>query len=234
MNLPKLTAAASSSRDRLSRCQLCATIDRSWADFTGYRMAFTASGIKMKAVLVGSLLCSLSSLVEAQLPPPEVWLQADVATSRLEPGRFPGIPESVKSELRSLGCTIPQVFTGGRPHNVIRGNFQRRNQIDWAVLCSRDRTSSILVFWGGDVRAVSEFGARPDADFLQVVAPGRIGFSRAISVVSPGDLRKHHERRGGPEPLPLTHAGIEDAFVEKASVVWYWHHGKWFQLAGAD
>jgi hypothetical protein len=28
--------------------------------------------------------------------------------------------------------------------------------------------------------------------------------------------------------------GIEDAFMEKASVVWYWHEGKWLQLAGAN
>jgi len=27
---------------------------------------------------------------------------------------------------------------------------------------------------------------------------------------------------------------IEDAFLEKASVVWFWNRGRWHQLAGAN
>jgi hypothetical protein len=86
----------------------------------------------------------------------------------------------------------------------------------------------------GFAKAVSQLAARPDADFLQVVAPGEIGFSRAIAVASPDFIREHHERYGGTTPPPLIHAGINDAFVEKASVVWYRHQGKWLQLTGAD
>ncbi len=188
----------------------------------------------MKAVLLIWILWSFSSLVEGQVPPPDAWVRADVATLRLDPSHFVQVPESLKSELRRRGCSVPQVYSGGRPHNVIRGNFTSGNQVDWAVLCSRDRTSSILVFRGGNANAVSRIAAKPDADFLQVVAPGQIGFSRAIGVASPEYIREHHQRYGGPKPPPLTHAGINDAFVEKASVVWYWHQGKWLQLTGAD
>jgi hypothetical protein len=32
----------------------------------------------------------------------------------------------------------------------------------------------------------------------------------------------------------VRHDGIDDAFVEKASAVWYLRQGKWVQLAGTD
>jgi hypothetical protein len=47
-------------------------------------------------------------------------------------------------------------------------------------------------------------------------------------------IRQHHEPFGGMKPPPLTHAGINDAFVGKASVVWYWPEGKWRELTGAN
>jgi hypothetical protein len=37
-----------------------------------------------------------------------------------------------------------------------------------------------------------------------------------------------------PRMLQVTHTGINDAFVEKASVVWYWHTGKWLQLTASN
>ncbi|PYR66590.1 MAG: hypothetical protein DMG20_12690 [Acidobacteria bacterium] len=39
---------------------------------------------------------------------------------------------------------------------------------------------------------------------------------------------------GGPKPPPIDHLGINDVFIEKASVVWYFYQGKWLQLQGAD
>jgi len=32
----------------------------------------------------------------------------------------------------------------------------------------------------------------------------------------------------------LDHDGINDTFVEHASVVWYWYGRRWLQLTGAD
>jgi hypothetical protein len=169
-----------------------------------------------------------------QLPAAEAWSRADAATHRLNPSAFPDLPERLVADLQRRGCTIPQVYTGGPPHNVIRGAFEGVAPVDWAVLCSRERVSTILVFPAGDPRWVSEIATRPDAEFLQLVAPGRIGFSRAISVASADSIRGRHHRDSGSKPPSLTHAGIDDAFVEKASVVWYWHQGKWLQLSGAD
>jgi hypothetical protein len=35
-------------------------------------------------------------------------------------------------------------------------------------------------------------------------------------------------------PVPLTHDGIEDYFIDKASVVRFRHDGKWLELVGMD
>lgn len=169
-----------------------------------------------------------------QSPSPEDWTRADQATVRLEPGAFPDLPLAVREELQRRGCTIPQAFTGGSPHNAVRGRFISSRETDWAVLCSRQRTSSILVFRAGSPTAVIELARRPDADFLQVTGPGSIGYSRAVGVASPQYIREHHEQYGGAQPPPIDHDGINDIFVEKASIVWYWHAGRWLQLTGAD
>src|SRR5258708_1797397 len=63
------------------------------------------------------------------------------------------------------------------------------------------------------------------ADFLQVVEANRIGFSRELGVASVEAIREHPAGYGGPQPPTLTHAGIDDMFVERGSVAWYWHRG---------
>ena len=173
-------------------------------------------------------------LWDVQLPSPERWAQADRATIRLDPAAFMDIPRSVLLGLQRRGCSVPQPFTGSSRQNVIRGSYYRPGQVDWAVLCSRARTSSILIFSKGGIGATEELARRPDADYLQTIGGDRIGFSRAISVASAAYIRQHHQRSGGTEPPSLTHVGIDDAFIEKGSVVWYWHRGKWLQLAGAN
>jgi hypothetical protein len=168
------------------------------------------------------------------LPTPEAWVQADLATVRLDPERFPSLPSRLRRELKRRGCTVPQTFTGGPPHGVLSGRFRSAKDVDWAVLCSRNRSSSILVFWGGSIDAVQELSPEPDAQYLQVIGPGAIGFSRSIGVAAPSSIRRQHQRFGGPTPPPRDHDGIEDVFVEKGSVVLYWHEGRWLKLTGSD
>ena len=188
----------------------------------------------MKAVVFTWIAWSLSTIVAGQLPPPDAWVRADVATVRLDPSTFTNVPAPVTAELQRRGCTVPQVFGGQQPHNVVRGSFRTPDRVDWAVLCSRQRRSSILIFWNGNPKLVSELATRSDADFLQVISPGEIGFSRGIAVASPDYIRRQAQRYGRPTPPRLTHDGIDDAFVEKASIVWYLDGGKWLQLQGAD
>ena len=163
------------------------------------------------------------------------WRVADAATTRLAPAAFPQLPGRVRRNLRARGCTIPQTFAATRPHNVISGEFAWRGQTDWTVLCSRHRVSSILVFWGGSTKSVAEIAKAADSDFLQVVGgDGEIGFSRSIGAVGRDYILTHYREYGGRKPPPIDHQGINDAFVEKASSVLYYHRGRWLKLQGAD
>jgi hypothetical protein len=165
---------------------------------------------------------------------PAAWAQADEVTVRLSPGAFPDVPSAVAAELVRRGCLIPQTYGDRRPHNLISGRFMSSASTDWAVLCSRNRTSSLLVFQAGSPDTVIELAETPDANWLQGIGAGAIGFSRAIGVASPAYILEHYQRYGGPTPPPLEHDGINDAFIEKASVVWYWYGGRWLELQGAD
>ena len=152
---------------------------------------------------------------------------------RVETG-FTGIPRWLTTELTRRHCSIPQSFGANRPHNIIRGFFNDGKVSDWAALCSREQVSTILVFWDEQARNVAELSSEPDADYLQVVLRGEIGFSRAIGVATPATIRRYHRAFGDGELPALSHSGIDDAFVGKGSVVWYWRGGKWLRLTGAD
>ena len=164
---------------------------------------------------------------------------------RLAPDAFDNLPVEIQNELTARGCTIPQTFYARYPQdskgvvqdNVIQGSFTQADQTDIAVLCSRKRASSILVFRGGAAAEVDELASEPDVHYLQGIVNGEIGFSRALGAASPEYIRSCYEAleaHGVPEPPPLDHEGIEDHFVGKASTIWFWEGGKWLRLAGAD
>ena len=162
------------------------------------------------------------------------WEAADRATKRLSPSVFVNLPRAIRTDLERRGCTIPQSVTATNPENVIKGRFTSPTQTDWAVLCSRSQTSSILVFRRGSVAAVVEIASEPDVNSLQVIGEGRIGYSRALGVADVSYIRDHYRRYGGPKPPPLNHDGINDIFIEKGSLVWYWDGARWRKLTGAD
>lgn len=183
------------------------------------------------------ICCCHAQTAEEQPITEEQWEQADLQTRRLPPTAFPELPGEIVRELVSRGCTIPQTFASSSPENIIRGEFAKPEQQDWAVLCSVNRVSSILIFWGGSTHDVAEVYTAPDKSELQGIGGGRIGYSRAISTVGKEYIESHYAayRDGGaPEPPPIDHEGINDAFIEKASTVHYFYQGKWLELAGAD
>lgn len=182
------------------------------------------------------------------------WTQAEREISYSPPTAFAQLPPKIQSALRSRGCRIPQTYMGSALHNVIRGQFARRGQTDWAILCSKERVSkvlqradngwashtlkenisSILIFWNQSERAPAEIGPAPDRNFLTPLANGKIGYSRAISPVGEGFIMTHFRAYGGPKPPPIDHDGIGDEFLEKGSVVHYFYRGRWLRLTGSD
>jgi hypothetical protein len=121
-----------------------------------------------------------------------------------------------------------------KPNNVVRGQFARPGQLDWAVLCSIKGVSTILVFWNGSEKDPAAIALMEDRNFLQGVTATEIGYSRGIGIADRDFIMRHYSAYGGPKPPPIDHQGIDDAFLEKASVTWYFHNGKWLQLTGSD
>ena len=182
-----------------------------------------------------ALICAAKAL-SGEAPSTSDQERADDGVVRLPPEAFDELPVTVKAELASRDCTIPQIQPTGSANerNVVRGEFTRSGQIDIAVLCSRKRVSTILVFRGGSTSDIAEIARSSDRIYLQDVGAGRIEFSRLLGVADADFIRERHAVYGGPQPPPLDHEGIADIFVEKASWVWYWYQGRWLELTGSD
>jgi hypothetical protein len=138
----------------------------------------------------------------------------------------------VVREIHRRGCMIPQTAYSEKPHYVIRGELAKPGQIDWAVLCSVKGVSMILVFWDGSEENPAEIAALEDRIFLQGVSPDKIAVFERNHACRKG---LHHAANtyGGPKPPPIDHQGIDDAFLEKASVVWYFLWREVFEFDGS-
>lgn len=191
-------------------------------------------GIRRTVFSIGLLALYLTARprVEAQVTRDD-WGRAEAAIVRLSPSAFADLPPQLRTALEHRGCTIPQPYdAGGQKKNVITGGFTSAAQTDWAVLCSREKRSAILVFRGGRSDHVDSLAEEPDSQYLQVVAGGReIGYSRLLAVAKPKVVRRRFTHRTLPA---VDHDGIENTFLGKASVVWYRSGGKWMQVSGAD
>jgi len=119
-------------------------------------------------------------------------------------------------------------------HNVIKGEFAKPGQTDWAVLCSINHASSILVFWNGSEIDPAQIANGKDDDSLQSWTDNKMVYSRAIDPVDKSYIMRHYKAYGGEKPPPIDHLGIDNEFVGKASVVLYFYQGKWLHLTGAD
>jgi hypothetical protein len=185
------------------------------------------------AIFVIGMLALLSS-AGGQLKR-EDFQRADKATVRLNPNEFPRLPMEVRTALEDRGCTIPQPYDSrGEKKNVIRGRFHSAGQADWAVLCSHEGLSKILVFYDGRPAQVDEIAQEADLQYLQVISGGQeIGYSRQLGVATPTIVRQRLARSTR-NSRSIEHDGVENIFLEKGSEVWYNFGKKWVQLAGAD
>ena len=186
-----------------------------------------------RLLLLGLVATALLEGAYAQ-EPEDKWDAARKQIRRLSPTAFSQLPRGIAHDLRSRGCQIPQTFASTKPHNIIRGQFVKGGQNDWAVLCSIREVSAILIFWNGSGEHVSEIAKQPDKDWLQGTGNDQIGYSRQITAVGKKYIMEHYKAFQKPRLFYIDHEGIDDAFLEKASVVHYYHRGKWLVLPGAD
>lgn len=156
---------------------------------------------------------------------------------RLPVDAVPDLPPAVAETLKRMGCTIPQAYwqpAPGVPNNVIRGRFYAAGRDSWAVVCSVEETVRLLVFRDEADRNPENLGGGLGRACMQTTGPESAGFSWAITVAGEAVIRRYH-REFGTSPLPpLDHDGIESHALGKASVIFYWHNGRWLRLPGAD
>lgn len=201
---------------------------------TAMKLAPTILRLSIVAVL--SLLATATASAQDTEAGTDRWTRAENAIVRLPPAAFTQMPDPLVTHLARIGCSIPQTYISEAPHNVIKGQFQHPDQIDWAVLCHRGGITRLLVFWQGAPDRWEELQRSDDHGWLQTIdGEGTIGYSHFIGTVGADYILEHYEHYGGTTPPePLDHEGINNAFTEKASTVFYWHDGRWLTLSGAD
>ena len=153
---------------------------------------------------------------------------------RLRPREFRQLPAAVRRNLDTRGCTIPQYPGKQAPHNVITGSFIAKGSRDWAVLCSVNGRSRILVYRNGAAGKVDSLAPLADSGFMQLNASGVREFSRKIEIATPKDIAARAKEYGVPKPPSLDHDGIDDGYMDKASTVLFYTRGKWRELPGAN
>ncbi len=194
--------------------------------------------LERKAILPQIDLHAIAEAQQAAQQSQREWAakaeEAATKIRRLPIDAFPELPAVVAKVLKEKNCTVPQPAVAGGPQNVIRGEFLAKGETGWAMLCSVSQSTSLLVFRNHLDTSPQVLNTNQDNGYLQGLGNDEIGYSRAIGPVSRDFIVSHYRAYGGPEPPPIDHHGIDDAFLEKASIVWYFHNGKWLQLAGAD
>jgi hypothetical protein len=153
---------------------------------------------------------------------------------RLGVEAFPELPGAVAGVLRARNCRVPQPSPDGTPRNVIRGEFFANGEAGWALLCSANNSTALLAFRNGRDTNPDTVATSQDRSYMQGPDGQEPAYSHQITAVGRDFIMRHYRAYGGPQPPPIDHQGIDDAFLEKASVTWYFHNGKWLRLQGAD
>jgi hypothetical protein len=194
-------------------------------------------------VMVGAALVALGSassgasntatLQGGQTGLPD-WDKANEAVRRLPPSAFRELPSFISSYLQRRGCTVPQHVAAQHASSVLSGSFTSPGQIDWAVLCSVRRVSTILVFRNGSTGPVAELARRDDRNSLSGQGDGTAAYDREIDVAAPGEIEAYKERYKTWSPTAkFDHDGIEDG-SEHGSSIFYWSGKYWYEFPGAD
>jgi hypothetical protein len=195
---------------------------------------------KHSVAFVALLVLAHPALRYAQEEPPptaEEWRRAARQIRWLPPSAFKDAPKWVVDDLAASGCTIPQPSPAGEPVNLIRGQFARRGEWDWAAVCSKGGKSRVVILWGGQPACPSDLWEVEDADRLEVMAPGEIGYDFTLIHLGPGAIRKDiHDWEPPPweaKVKAVTHDGIELGTGKGADIL-YCRSGEWTVVASGD
>lgn len=205
---------------------------------------FAASWPRKTVWFVGLMvtggICGTLAICEAQqAKAAKSTVQKDRGVRKLQPADIAELPPEFVEKLNARGCSIPQFGevehagrtadkaaddTAGQPSNVIHGEFARRGQEDWAVLCSKGGSSTIVIFWGKTTACPASLARLDDAHYLKRGKDKKVRYSRSIRALRESELG---DRTGVTGLKPMSHQGIDDRFVGKSSALFYCNGGKW-------
>jgi hypothetical protein len=177
------------------------------------------------------VLTLLVFALTAWSPPQDTPGQAVATVVRFPPSKFPSLPRPIASDLLKRGCRIPQKANlppKSSPVNVVKGQFLVRGRDDWAVLCSIQDTSRILVYHGAVPTPIDSLGKSAD---LHALTTSKFGYSRVITEANRRRLRQVASLRQSIRFPRFDHSGIEDN-VAGISEVRYFSDGRWMNLLG--
>jgi plasmid stabilization system protein ParE len=201
-----------------------------------------ASWLRKRVWFVGLIvtggICGTLVICEAQQTKgAKSTVQKDGGVRKLQPADIAGLPPEFVEKLNARGCTIPQFGVIGRggdrggastttaePTNVIHGEFARHGQEDWAVLCSKGGSSTIVIYWGKTTSCPASLARLEDAHYLKRGKDKTVRYWRSIRALGESDLG---DRPGIAGLKPMAHQGIDDRFVGKSLALFYCSEGKW-------
>lgn len=196
-------------------------------------------------MVVGGIFGTAGLCLAEQTKSAKPAAKKDAAISKLQPADVAELPPAFVEKLNARGCSIPQFGEVGRAAsssanragdaaggpataagttNVIHGEFARHGQEDWAVLCSKGGSSTIVIFWGKTTACPASLARLEDAHYLKRGKDKKVRYSRAIRALGESDLG---DRAGTAGLKPFAHQGIDDRFVGKSSAFFYCSEGKW-------
>ena len=172
--------------------------------------------------------------IEAQPVPSLDWMAAAEKVVRLGPVQFSFLSTPTIALLEQLDCKIPQHAFSKEPNNLITGQFLKRGQIDVALLCERGQTTTLLLLPNMGKGKPMPLAVSSVEGYLQVLGPDEIGFSWGIGKVPLKKFMQASKEAGCKWRSDYPPNGIDVAFIEKASTVWYLSHGGWQGCQGSD
>ncbi len=147
---------------------------------------------------------------------------------RLPVSSFPQLPPNVSAVLIQRGCMIPQTWQAHRPENVIHGSFSRSGAVDWAVLCSINGETSLLVFFAQSQNP-QQLAEWPEQSRLQRHDPsGVLGFNWGIDAATPEQFHDAFTAQDNPPPTP-DHDAVADSVIDQKTIYHLYQQGKWKQ-----
>jgi hypothetical protein len=193
--------------------------------FTGFR-----TRVGVLCLLVSGIAAGQSFESDTLVSSGEILWHGQMVTYRiryLPVASFPELPLAIAGALSDLGCLIPQTYEAHRPENVVRGNFEAAGSADWALLCSRNRRVTLLVFFGSRPGHYTQLAEFAETGRLQAYPGSQVlGFNWGVDRATPGAVR---DAQSGMTPRPglLDHDAVEDSEVDQRSIYHYFANGSW-------